>query len=366
MSRKNYIIVGAKPPKDSNQHAGGVLTRSVGLVDYAHRNGDTVYVIDTLINAFDMPSIFKRTMLGIGRVLEIIRVLRSDHYDGVIAFGSFPSAWTSFVERLLLCLTARAFRVPCVFACTGGDYLEKDKLSPVLHVTIRTLLMIPSKVAVQGNKSATFCIRCGVNEDRITCVPNWLPNQIKIATNPKDKESQQKLRFIFVGWIIREKGINEIFDAISILLNQYSFTFTFIGGGTLLDDAKKRIQNEGWSDHVLTMGWQPKETVYKALEGADVFVLPSYTEGFPNALVEAMAKGLPAICSNVGSIADSLKDGVNGYLIPPKQTAPLVTAMQKYLDEPELVNKHSKNSLKIVRENHDYESNCKRFFDAFS
>ena len=81
-------------------------------------------------------------------------------------------------------------------------------------------------------------------------------------------------------------------------------------------------------------------------------------------LIEAFSKGLPAICTDVGGIADSLRDGVNGYLIPPRQVQPLIDAMERYLRNPQIIAEHSRAALKIVKANHNAEANCELIFEA--
>jgi glycosyltransferase involved in cell wall biosynthesis len=102
------------------------------------------------------------------------------------------------------------------------------------------------------------------------------------------------------------------------------------------------------------------------LDEADVFVLPSYAEGFPNALLEAMARGLPAICTDVGGVSDSLHHEINGFLIPPRNVDALVEAMSCYLRDTSLVERQSSETIKIVAKNHDRVANCKLLFSALS
>ncbi len=93
-----------------------------------------------------------------------------------------------------------------------------------------------------------------------------------------------------------------------------------------------------------------------------VFFLPSYFEGFPNALLEAMARGLAAVCTDVGAVPDAVDDGVNGFLVPPKDTMALVTAIEHYLRSPELVREHGRAGLARVAHFHDRDANLKRLF----
>ena len=165
--------------------------------------------------------------------------------------------------------------------------------------------------------------------------------------------------------MVREKGIYELLEAIHMLRKKFIFRFTFVGGGTLEAMVRKRIVDSGWERDVIVLGWRTADEVQQLLELAEVFVLPSYAEGFPNSLLEAMAKGLPCICSDVGAISDSLKNGYNGYLIPPREIRPLARAMERYLSDSKLVGLHSKNSLDVVKSSHSREINCKMLFGVF-
>ena len=112
-------------------------------------------------------------------------------------------------------------------------------------------------------------------------------------------------------------------------------------------------------------GWLEPDAVKEHLRNSHVFVLPSKAEGFPIALLEAMALGLPAICTNVGAIADSLINDINGYLLVDGSTESIAQAMQHYLIEPELVARHSVEALKIVNKQHNRDENCKLLFSQF-
>ena len=98
--------------------------------------------------------------------------------------------------------------------------------------------------------------------------------------------------------------------------------------------------------------------------GLNVFVLPTYFEGFPNALIEAFSVGLPAIATPVGAIPDSLIDGWNGYLVPPRDPVRLADAMGQYVHDRTLVGEHSAKALETVRKKHDFRTNCERLFAA--
>lgn len=365
-SIKKVILVGAKVENDvlKRHEYGGVLTLSNGLVDYASRFGLHVEVINTLRPTFNHVSILKRIRVGIGRVYELTTLLRAyDKPHGVIIFSG--AGW-SFYERVFLSLICKIFQVPCVFFIVDGWFLNVLEKSLLNRLWIGFLLKIPHMLAASGSNWVNFFKKIGVGDDHIITIRYWLPRSLDVAEKPKVLLAGEQLRFIFVGWMIKEKGLNEILISLEVLLKEYKFQFTFIGGGTMLERVCETIKMSKWEPSVSALGWISPEQLDSELSAAHVFVLPSYAEGFPMSLIEAMTKGLPAICTDVGGISDSLHDGVNGFLIPPKDIHELKKAMEFYICNPSAVSRHSMEALEIVRANHDADSNCRLLYNIFS
>ena len=85
-------------------------------------------------------------------------------------------------------------------------------------------------------------------------------------------------------------------------------------------------------------GWLQGAQLEHRYREADVFVLPSWTEGLPNAMIEAMAAKLAVVVTAVGNIPDVIEDGVTGLLVPPRDVAVLTRALARMIDEPALRN----------------------------
>jgi glycosyltransferase involved in cell wall biosynthesis len=230
---------------------------------------------------------------------------------------------------------------------------------------IKILLKIPSYVGSQGLGWNKLYHSLGVSDEKIILVRNWIPFGYSIRKTNKRVAEEELLTFVYVGWLIKEKGVYELIDAIEVLASTFSFKFIFIGGGTLQEELHTRIEKSDLSDKVISKGWQEQKEVKQVLNSSHVFVLPSYAEGFPNALLEAMSMGLPAICTDVGGVSDSLKNDVNGYLIKPKNTNMIIESMKKYLLNKGLVEKHSKATIEIAATKHNWENNCKQLFSVF-
>ena len=114
---------------------------------------------------------------------------------------------------------------------------------------------------------------------------------------------------------------------------------------------------------VFLKGWLNDTDYIKILEESDIFVLPSYAEGFPLSLIEALAFGLPCIVTDVGGITDSVINNKNGFIIRTNNSEDLYLAMLKYLKNVDLLNKHSIESLKIANLNHNVNINCSRLLN---
>ena len=362
ISSNKYILVGAKADGDTVQQYGGVLTLSNSLADFAHKFGFEVEIINTLRSGFEHQSLLTRAKAGLTRVNDLVSFLRVDKPVGVVIFSG--AGW-SFYERIAMAFICRIFCVRCVFFIVDGWFLGVKKAYWLKRIWIGLLLKIPSKLAASGSNWRKSFLEFGVKDERIITIHYWLPRLLKVATKPKVAMNRESISFIFVGWMIKEKGVHEILASLEILLKKYKFNFTFIGGGTLLEEVQQRISTLRWGSSVMAYGWMSPDQVDNELSSADVFVLPSYAEGFPLSLIEAMAKGLPAICTDVGGISDSLHDGVNGLLIAPRDIFALTKAMEFYVCNPDAVSEHSLKTLNIVRANHDADNNCELLFNCF-
>src|SRR5262249_45092477 len=122
-------------------------------------------------------------------------------------------------------------------------------------------------------------------------------------------------RIVFVGWVIREKGV---FEALEVLAGvravHPSVTLTIVGGGRDLDTVREKVDAQGLHGAAHITGWLSRHDVQQVLGDSDVFLFPSHCEGLPNAVIEAMAVGLPVVATKVGGLPDLIRHEENGFL----------------------------------------------------
>jgi glycosyltransferase involved in cell wall biosynthesis len=142
---------------------------------------------------------------------------------------------------------------------------------------------------------------------------------------------------LFVGRLAAVKGLLVLFEAFETVRAAHpDATLTLIGDGpdrrALEADAARR----GFGDAVVFAGYRSQEDVAQALVDADVFVLPSFAEGVPVVLMEALASRTPAVATRVAGVGELVEDGVSGFLVAPGDPQPLAARISQLLHAPAL------------------------------
>ena len=142
---------------------------------------------------------------------------------------------------------------------------------------------------------------------------------------------------VFVGRLAGVKGVPVLLDALSqIKADMPDLRVTLIGDGPERADLEIRAQDLGLGAVVTFAGYKSQDEVAETLASADALVLPSFAEGVPVTLMEAMASGLPVLATRVGGISELVEDGISGYLVPPGNVEALAARLRDLLGDPEL------------------------------
>jgi glycosyltransferase involved in cell wall biosynthesis len=159
--------------------------------------------------------------------------------------------------------------------------------------------------------------------------------------------------FLFIGRLLREKGIQEFVDAAHVIKSRHpSVQFVVLGdvdtnpGGIGAEQMRNWVK-EGllaWPGHVPVQAW---------LEKASVFVLPSYREGVPRSTQEAMALGRPIITTDVPGCRQTVEHGKNGFLVPVRDAEALARTMYRFIKKPDLIGSMGRESRRLAEERFD-------------
>lgn len=153
-------------------------------------------------------------------------------------------------------------------------------------------------------------------------LPNFIDDNIFDQKKSKKNKDKKKLRAIYVGAITYQKGV---YDIVKIAPEFKDIEFVLIG--TISDDFYPLMDN--LPQNVCVLQPMDNKEVLKELKKSDFFIFLSYTEGFPNAVLEAMAMGLPIVATNVGAIPEMVDRGKGGYICPVKNVDKIKKAINK-------------------------------------
>lgn len=162
-----------------------------------------------------------------------------------------------------------------------------------------------------------------------------------------------------VGRCERDKGLGELLAAFASLPDPTT-RLVLVGDGSARSAFETETRERRISDRVTFAGPANRARIPEFLAAADVFALPSYGEGMPNALLEAMAAHLPCVATAVGGIPEALDDQVSGLLVPPRSADALGTALRRLLDQPEFGQRLGDAAARAVASRFSWEANARQ------
>ena len=175
------------------------------------------------------------------------------------------------------------------------------------------------------------------------------------------------VRFLLIARLLREKGIAEFAEAARLVKARYpDVEFHLVGGNDSNPGSIPREEVERWVAERLVDWRGHLDDVRPAIASSTVFVLPSYREGKPRSTQEAMAMGRAVITTDAVGCRDTVEDGINGFLVRPRDPAALADAMIRFIEQPALAATMGAASLRLAQQWFDVRKINARILDAIS
>lgn len=249
------------------------------------------------------------------------KLIKRLHPEMVITYTIKPNIYGGLMCRML--------RVPYAVNITGlGTAFQSESAVKKLVTFLYKIALKKAKVVFFeniGNKQ-TF-LDLNILKEKQTCVLNGAG--VNLAEYPFcEYPSGEEIRFLFIGRVMKEKGVDELFEVAKKIKKEYSNVFFDIVG-PMEDNYKERIDKLVKNGIIEYHGYQ--EDVKPFIQKCQCFVLPSYHEGMANTLLEAGAMGRPLMTSRIHGCMEAVEDGKNGYLVKAKDTEELLEQIQKFL-----------------------------------
>lgn len=311
----------------------------------------------TYVESYKDGSKFDKLLKGICGYFHFAYVLMFHKPDVVHIHSSFGP---SFYRKMPFIYMASWRKIPIINHIHGADFDEfyvnasEEKKAKIKKVYSKCNVLIALSEEWKERLSQI------VPEDRIEIIENYSI----LHEDALEERMQRKCNntVLFLGELGKRKGCYDIPAVIAQVKKSIpDVNFVLAGAGSEADEAaiRKLIAEKGVSDNVEFPGWVRGDTKDKLLREADVFFLPSYNEGMPMSVLDAMGYGLPVVSTNVGGIPKIVHDEENGYCCDPGDVNRFAEGITEILSDRKERKLFVEASWKIVKEGYSLEAHLK-------
>ncbi|AEG18538.1 glycosyltransferase [Methanobacterium paludis] len=281
---------------------------------------------------------------------NLVKIIKKYKINIIHAHSVIPTG-------LIGVIVAKIMGCPSFITAHGMDINNFDAKSIYGHLISFSLKHCDKAIAVSGDLAETMK-SLGITKDKIVILRNAVDtNRFKPFKNMELRHKygvkENELLILFVGYLDTFKGIFELVDAFyGINKENKNVKLMMVGTGLKKDEIKKKISQLGLKSYVMLIGTVPHAEIHSYYQMADVFVLPSHTEGFPLSVLEAMACKIPVLVTDVGGISEIIENGLNGFVVVSNDEHELTNKLKIITKDKNLRNDFANKSYEIIRNSH--------------
>ncbi len=289
-------------------------------------------------------SFFKRSVLGIrdyiSFILRFIKIVKQKKYSAVHITSSGS---LGLIRDIILLKILHAYKIKSIIHFRFGRIPELSKKCNWEWKLLKKVILNSSQVIVIDNK--TYKVLDDLYFPNINYLPNPLSISISNYIKNNLKEYRLKRRILFAGHLFMQKGIFEFIEGCSNIDN-IEVVIAGKGSPQIEQNIRDKFKS-GYNSHIQLLGEITQKELLSEMLKCHMFVFPSYTEGFPNVILEAMACGCPIIATDVGAIPEMLQFGTEspcGIWIPVKEAVSVKNEIKKLLADNSLCTELSRRA----------------------
>lgn len=310
----------------------------------------TLEEMDVVVHDIPLERTGANPLSDLGLLWSLVGLMRRIEPDCVIGYTIKPVIYGS--------LAAWLASIPHRFALvTGLGFAFTDSRSGLISRLAQSLyrfaLTKVQKVFFQNpDDEALFREKRLLAETTPSAVVNG--SGVDLASFVVEPIPDQPTKFLMIARLLGDKGVREYAKAASHIRTQHpKAEFGLVGWLDENPDAISKTELDEWTAKGAITYHGRLDDVRPAIAKSSVYVLPSYREGTPRTVLEAMAMGRPIITTDAPGCRETVIDGENGFLVSVKSVDALVEAMQKFIDDPDLAVRMGKRSRELAEEKYD-------------
>ena len=357
MSKSKILIVGAFPQKRKIVY-GGIASSCEILLQSSIIDRFDVITLDSTQLSNPPPKLIVRGLLALRRLfILIIKIVKHKPHASLI----FASDGWSSIEKGLMILICKVYGSKTLIFPRAGNLINQVESSNTMLKLIKLLFGRSDIFLCQGIKWKEFAVnKLNMDQSKVKILNNWTATekQFNIGKNRNFLAGNTVPKIIFIGWLEDFKGVFELLEACNNLhLDGTKFHLAFVGGGNAEKSAKEYTSRHALNDYISFFGWVNSSDLNNHLEESDIFVLPSWSEGFPNAMIEAMAARLAVLVTSVGVITDYIQNEKHALIVPPHNVELLEESLKRLIIDADLRESISYEGYHIAAKLFSVESN---------
>ena len=279
----------------------------------------------------DRCSLLEMASFVMSALFSLVFVAAADRPNAGIAFFSIPCGPVALAAKAL-------FGLPYVISLRGGDVPGLTPEVNRMHSFLRPLRrsVLKHATAIVANADGLRKLAETSDPFHVSVIPNGVDTEFFHPAAEPAKASAHPFRIVFTGRFQAQKNVSLLLDQCAALREHsvVPFELHLVGDGPLRTPLQKQADRLGLSELIVWHGWTPREQLRALYQESHCFVNPSFYEGMPNAVLEAMACGKPIVASCVAGNDAVVQHGTTGFLFPLDEPASLRQFLRTLIDDP--------------------------------
>ena len=239
------------------------------------------------------------------------------------------------------------------------DLFYKERCNDAQKQTVREIFAMADQVIALSEDWKEFLAEYICDEQKIVVIYN----AVKIPEAYQKDYANRKM--LFLGILGQRKGTYDLIEVLPELLRQYPDCHVYFGGDGERQQAEQMCREKEITDRVTFLGWVRGAKKEKFLKECSIYVLPTYHEGMPMSILEAMSYGMAVVSTYVGGIPHIITDEENGLLCEAGNKAVLKDKLLKLLEDKSLRENLGQNAYRMMAREFDVRENVKRVYEMY-
>jgi glycosyltransferase involved in cell wall biosynthesis len=258
------------------------------------------------------------------------------------------SCYVSFYRKTLFLILSKILRKKVIFHLHSGTFYDFFyRARGINRIFINCVFS-------NSNRLVVLC-----DDWKSKLEEDYLLNNVEVISNPSSITSRfnscpsikedGEVKILFMGFLMKSKGIFDLID-VAESLKELNTKFVVCGKGEEERKFLKEVSSRSLDNRIDFLGWVSGERKIETYEDADILFLPSYREGIPMVILEAISFGIPIVSTNISGILDVVDDGREGFLLQPGDIQGFAQRLEDLIRNAELRSELAKNSLERSKE----------------